>query len=60
MQIMRFTFVPLLLYTIQAWFGKCSGISFVDSTSVKACDNHRIRTHHLFSKYAKRGKSSVG
>ena len=59
-EIMRYAFVPLLLYTIRGRFGKCSGISFVDSTPIKVCDNHRIRTHHLFSKYAKRGKSSMG
>ena len=59
-ELMRFALVPLLLYTIRARFGKCSGISFVDSTPVRVCDNHRICTHHLFSEYAKRGKSSMG
>ena len=59
-EIMRYAFVPLLLYTIKGRFGKCSGISFVDSTPIKVCDNHRIRTHHVFSEYAKRGKSSMG
>ncbi|MDE6087090.1 MAG: transposase [Oscillospiraceae bacterium] len=41
-------------------FGKCSDVSFVDSTPIRVCDNHRIRTHHLFSKYAKKIKSSMG
>ena len=59
-EIMKFALVPLILYTIKARFGKCSGISFVDSTPIKVCDNHRIRTHHVFSEYAKRGKSSMG
>ena len=59
-EIMRYAFVPLLLYTIRGRFGKCSGISFVDSTPIKVCDNHRIRTNHVFSDYAKRGKSSMG
>ena len=59
-EIMKYALVPLLLYTIRARFGKCSGISFVDSTPIKVCDNHRIRTHHVFSEYAKRGKSSMG
>lgn len=58
-EIMRYAFVPLL-YIIKGRFGKCSGISFVDSTPIKVCDNHRIRTHHVFSEYAKRGKSSMG
>ena len=59
-EIMKYALVPFLLYTIRARFGKCSGISFVDSTPIKVCDNHRIRTHHVFSEYAKRGKSSMG
>ena len=59
-EIMRYAFVPLILYTIKGRFGKCSGISFVDSTPIKVCDNHRIRTHRVFSEYAKMGKSSMG
>ena len=31
-EIMKFALVPLILYTIKARSGKCSGISFVDST----------------------------
>ena len=34
-EIMKFALVPLLLYTIRACFGKCSGISFIDSTPSK-------------------------
>ncbi len=59
-EIMKFALVPLILYTIKARFGKCSGISFVDSTPLKVCDNHRIHNHRVFSEYAKTGKSSMG
>ena len=59
-EIMKYALVPLLLYTIRARFGKCSGISFVDSTPLKVCDNHRIHNHRVFSEYAKTGKSSMG
>ncbi|MDE6003821.1 MAG: IS982 family transposase, partial [Oscillospiraceae bacterium] len=59
-EIMKFALVPLLLYTIKARFGKCSGISFIDSTSLKVCNNHRIHSHRVFSEYAKTGKSSMG
>ncbi|MDE6708633.1 MAG: transposase [Oscillospiraceae bacterium] len=45
---------------MRARFGKCSGVSFIDSAPIRVCDNHRICTHHLFSEYAKRGKSSMG
>ena len=59
-EIMQYALVPLLLYTIRARFGKCSGISFVDSTPLKVCDNHRIHHHRVFSEYAAKGKSSMG
>ena len=59
-EIMKFALVPLILYTIKARFGKCSGISFVDSTPLKVCDNHRIHNHRVFSEYAAKGKSSMG
>ena len=59
-EIMKFALVPLILYTIKARFGKCSGISFVDSTPLKVCNNHRIHSHRVFSEYAKMGKSSMG
>lgn len=56
-EIMKFALVPLLLYTIKARCGKCSGISFVDSTSLHVCDNHHINSHRIFKKYAQRGKA---
>ena len=59
-EIMEYALVPLALYIIRARFVKCSGISFVDSTPIKVCDNHRIRTNRVFSEYAKMGKSSMG
>ena len=59
-EIMKYALVPLVLYIVRARFVKCSGISFVDSTPIKVCDNHRIRTNHVFSEYAKMGKSSMG
>ena len=59
-EIMKFAFVPLILYTIKARSGKCSRISFVDSTPLKVCDNHRIHSNRVFSEYAKTGKSSMG
>lgn len=59
-EIMKLAFVPLLLYTIRYSFGKCSGISFLDSTPIKVCDNHRISSHKVFKDFAKKGYSSTG
>ena len=40
--------------------GECSGISFVDSTRLRVCDNKRISAHHVFAEYAGRSKTSMG
>lgn len=50
---------PLLAY-LRSLFTKCSGITFVDSTSLPVCDNHRIHQHKVFAGLAKRGKTSMG
>jgi DDE family transposase len=41
-------------------FGACSGISFVDSTSLSVCKNARIAQHRVFRVDARQGKTSVG
>jgi len=50
----------LLLAYLHSLFGKCSGITFVDSTPLAVCDNHRIHQHKVFAGVAKRGKTSTG
>ena len=40
--------------------GACRGISFVDSTALDVCDNHRIQQHKVFKEIAQRGRSSTG
>ena len=52
------TLVPMCAY-LRSCFGKCSGISFMDSTSLKVCHNRRIRQHKVFENLAARGKTSV-
>jgi hypothetical protein len=51
--------VPLLAY-LQSRYGACTGISFIDSTSLEVCDPKRIPQHRVFAADAKRGKSSMG
>jgi len=51
--------VPLLAY-VQSRYGACTGISFIDSTSLDVCDPKRIPQHRVFAADAKRGKSSMG
>ena len=45
------TLVSMCAY-LRSCFGKCSGISFMDSTSLKVCHNRRIRQHKVFEDLA--------
>jgi hypothetical protein len=58
-ELMPRALVPLCgyLYTRK---GRCTGITFVDSTSLAVCHNRRIGRHKVFEGYATRGKSSMG
>jgi hypothetical protein len=51
--------VPLLAY-VQSRYGVCTGISFIDSTSLEVCDPKRISGHRVFATDARRGKTSMG
>ncbi len=50
--------LPLCAY-VRSCFGACSGISFMDSTSLAVCHNRRIAQHKVFENLAARGKTSV-
>lgn len=58
-ELMPSTLVPLSAY-LQTRFGQCSGISFIDSTSVAVCHTRRIWSHRVLAGYARRGHTSVG
>ena len=59
-EIMKMSIVPLTLYLMKYRVGKCTGINFIDSTTLDVCDQHRISSHKVFSGLAQRGKSSMG
>ena len=50
----------LLLRYLKSLFGKCSGISFEDSTALAVCHNRRISQHKVFKQTAQRDKTSIG
>ncbi len=52
-ELMPSALVPLCGY-LQTRKGECSGISFIDSTTLKVCHNRRIHSHKVFA-----GKTSV-
>jgi transposase len=52
------TLIPLCVY-LKHCFGNCTGIGFIDATSLKVCHNRRIKRHKVFDGLAQRGKTSV-
>lgn len=58
-ELMERVLLPLCVYLNQCR-GKCTGISFVDTTSLKVGHNKRITRHKVFAGLAKRGKTTMG
>ncbi len=48
--------LPLTQFIKKALLGKCTGISFVDSTPLRVCRNQKIPIHNTFKGIAQRGK----
>ena len=59
-ELMSSTIVPLTVYIISGRLGKCSGISFIDSTSIDVCHNKRISRNKVFEDIARIGKTTSG
>ena len=59
-ELMSSVLLPLTIYLKACRSGKCSGISFVDSTPLKVCHNKRIGSNKVFADIAQRGKTSMG
>ena len=52
--------IPPALFIKKVLLGKCTDISFVDSTPLRVCRNRRIHVHKTFKGIAQRGKCSMG
>ncbi len=52
--------LTLLTLYLRTCLGECRGVSFVDSTRLRVCDNRRISSHRVFAGVAKRSKTSMG
>ena len=58
-ELQREALVPLWCY-LHTRFGDCTGIAFVDATTLAVCHNLRIPQHKVFADCARRGRSSMG
>lgn len=58
-ELMPYTALPMTFF-VCTHRGECTGISFVDSTTLDVYDSHRIQQHKVFKCIAQRGKSSTG
>ncbi len=58
-ELQRDALVPLWCY-LRTRFGDCTGIAFVDATTLSVCHNLRIPQHKVFWDSARRGRSSMG
>lgn len=59
-ELMSSVLLPLIIYLKACRSGKCSGISFVDSTPLRVCHNKRIGSNKVFADIAQRGKTTMG
>lgn len=58
-ELMQRVLMPLSAY-LRHCYGRCTGISFIDSTALAVCENRRIERHRVFRGVARRGKTSLG
>lgn len=52
--------IVFMLFIQYCCMGKCTGISFIDSTILRACHNKRIKRNKTFKDIAEVGKSTMG
>lgn len=59
-ELMQSVILPMTIFLKTCCLGNCTGISFVDSTSVSVCKNKRIPRHKVFDGIAQREKTTMG
>lgn len=52
--------LPMSIFLKTCCLGKCTGISFVDSTPIRVCHHKRIKRNKVFKGIAQVGKSTMG
>ena len=52
--------LPMVIFLQMCCLGKCTGISFIDSTPIRVCHIKREHSHKTFQGMATKGKSTIG
>lgn len=53
-------FLPMSVFLKMHCLGECTGVSFIDSTPLKACHIKREKQHKVFAGFAQKGQCSMG
>ena len=59
-ELQKSILLHLAVFIKEVLLGECTGVSYVDSTPLKVCNNKRIHNHKVFKGIAQRGKCSMG
>jgi hypothetical protein len=59
-ELQRKVSVPLAIFVKMMCLGKCTGISFIDSTPLRSCHIKREKQHKTFKGIAEKGQCSIG
>jgi len=59
-ELMQDALLPLAVFLKIKCLGKCTGISFVDSTPLRACHIKREHSHRVLDGIASKGQCSIG
>ena len=59
-ELQRKVVVPLAVFMKVVCLGKCTGISFIDSTPLRVCHIKREKQHRTFKAMAAKGQCSIG
>ena len=59
-ELLQSSLLSMTVFAKTCCLGKCTGISFIDSTSVRVCKNKRIKRNKVFKDIAQVGKTTMG
>lgn len=59
-ELQQKAFLPMCIFLQTCCLGECTGISFIDSTPIRACHIKREKQNKVFMGYAMKGQCSLG